>query len=209
MKGIIRYLLLALLGCAFGVHDKAPPNLPKGEEQATYFSVPEKGGLSEWQKASAKSYPKGEDLKTEWEALKTEFQTLESSRPHKGVDVEQARAEYVERPSYRDKKPHPTLPEREDLNVEVQYADVGVAEIRQGSEEIRQLPDQPPATVTDTGVGAFISANLKVLLFGLVAFIEVIVRLTPTVKDDSVVNLIKNFIDFVVPNRKKDGGSHN
>lgn len=43
-------------------------------------------------------------------------------------------------------------------------------------------------------------------LFALVAFAEVIVRLTPTEKDNSILKKIVNILFFLFPNKKKDGG---
>lgn len=46
------------------------------------------------------------------------------------------------------------------------------------------------------------------ILLGLAIFhvAEVIVRLTPTEKDDSILNKIKSVLDAVIPNIKKGGG---
>ncbi|HNS18047.1 MAG TPA: hypothetical protein PKI34_09535 [Bacteroidales bacterium] len=52
----------------------------------------------------------------------------------------------------------------------------------------------------------FITGHLAELIFGLLAFAEIIVRLTPTKKDDSILNFIITIIDALFPNRKKNGG---
>ncbi len=52
----------------------------------------------------------------------------------------------------------------------------------------------------------FITGHLAELIFGFLAFAEIIVRLTPTKKDDSILNFIVTIIDALFPNRKKDGG---
>ncbi|HOW26158.1 MAG TPA: hypothetical protein PK711_10870 [Bacteroidales bacterium] len=52
----------------------------------------------------------------------------------------------------------------------------------------------------------FITSHLAELIFGFLAFAEIIVRLTPTKKDDSILNFIVTIIDALFPNRKKDGG---
>lgn len=54
----------------------------------------------------------------------------------------------------------------------------------------------------------FVTKNWIALLTGLVALIEVIVRLTPTKKDDSIFNFLKKLFDFLIKNRRHDGGVH-
>lgn len=44
------------------------------------------------------------------------------------------------------------------------------------------------------------------ILFGLVAVAEIVVRLTPTEKDDSILKKIVNVLFIIFPNRKKGGG---
>ena len=41
------------------------------------------------------------------------------------------------------------------------------------------------------------------LIWSLIAIIEVVVRLTPSEKDNSLLNKVIWFIDKVIPNRKK------
>ena len=52
----------------------------------------------------------------------------------------------------------------------------------------------------------FIMNNLAALIFGVLGFAEIIVRLTPTQKDNSILNFIMILVDAIFPNRKKDGG---
>ncbi len=52
----------------------------------------------------------------------------------------------------------------------------------------------------------FVTGHLAELIFGLLAFAEIIVRLTPTKKDDSILNFIITIIDALFPNRRKNGG---
>ncbi len=54
----------------------------------------------------------------------------------------------------------------------------------------------------------FISENWIVLLTALIGLAEVIVRLTPSGKDNSIFNLIKRIIDAIVPNFSSGGGKH-
>ena len=52
----------------------------------------------------------------------------------------------------------------------------------------------------------FIQEHWVVLLLALLAFIEVIVRLTPTEKDNTIFAIVKRIINLFIPNRKKTGG---
>lgn len=65
--------------------------------------------------------------------------------------------------------------------------------------------DEPTSTVA---VWEFFKTNWAELLVGLMAFIKVIVRLTPWTKDDEVFGLLDKIISFVVPNftTKKNAG---
>ena len=52
--------------------------------------------------------------------------------------------------------------------------------------------------------------DLRSLALAVFALLEVVVRLTPSEKDNSIVNKIVTFgsyiLDFIIPNRKKGGG---
>lgn len=58
------------------------------------------------------------------------------------------------------------------------------------------------------GLGNFIKTNWLALLAGLIALAEVVVRLTPSDRDNSIVNFIKSLLDAIIPNRRTTGGSH-
>lgn len=45
----------------------------------------------------------------------------------------------------------------------------------------------------------------QVILWSLVAILEVVVRLTPTEKDNSILNKLVWVLGKLVPNKKKDG----
>jgi len=63
-------------------------------------------------------------------------------------------------------------------------------------------------TVTETGgFLAFLKANWFVLVAGLLAFFEVIARLTPTSKDDSILSWLTKLLNWVFPNKAKAGGT--
>lgn len=46
------------------------------------------------------------------------------------------------------------------------------------------------------------------IVAGIFAVAETIVRLTPTEKDNSILNAIKSFVDKIIPNLKSNGGEH-
>ena len=46
------------------------------------------------------------------------------------------------------------------------------------------------------------------IVFGLVAIAEVVVRLTPSEKDNSILKKITDFLFILFPNRKIGGGKH-
>lgn len=54
----------------------------------------------------------------------------------------------------------------------------------------------------------FITSNWQWLIPAFLGLVEIVVRLTPTDKDDSILNKIKELFDFILPNIKKGGGVH-
>ena len=46
------------------------------------------------------------------------------------------------------------------------------------------------------------------LVMALVLLLEIVVNLTPTEKDNSILLKIKNVIAFLFPTRRKGGGKH-
>lgn len=46
------------------------------------------------------------------------------------------------------------------------------------------------------------------LLGGIIALIEVIVRITPSEKDNAWLKWLKDIFDAIIPNLKKGGGTH-
>ncbi len=55
--------------------------------------------------------------------------------------------------------------------------------------------------------GNFLIENWGVLLLGLLGFFDLVVRLTPTEKDNSIVNFLMTIFNAIIPNFKKGGGS--
>ena len=56
------------------------------------------------------------------------------------------------------------------------------------------------------GSGNFFLDNWGKLLVGLLTFCDVVARLTPTTKDNSIVNLLVTIVNAIIPNFKKGGG---
>tara|TARA_Y100001972_G_scaffold126910_1_gene182051 strand:+ start:1491 stop:1655 length:165 start_codon:yes stop_codon:yes gene_type:complete len=50
----------------------------------------------------------------------------------------------------------------------------------------------------------FITNNWLELLVGAMAFIKIIVNLTPTIEDNKVFSWIDNIFDAIIPNYKND-----
>jgi len=66
------------------------------------------------------------------------------------------------------------------------------------------------ATVGDDApiaTGNFFTNNWGALLMGLLGFADLVTRLTPSVKDNSILNFISSIINAIIPNLKKGGGS--
>lgn len=55
-------------------------------------------------------------------------------------------------------------------------------------------------------IGGFLAVNWGVLSLSLLSFLEVITRLTPTEKDNTVLTFLSNILNAIIPNFKKGGG---
>ena len=53
----------------------------------------------------------------------------------------------------------------------------------------------------------FLTDNWGVLLLGLLGFFDLVARLTPTEKDNSIVNFLLTVFNAIIPNFRKGGGS--
>jgi replication-associated recombination protein RarA len=51
-------------------------------------------------------------------------------------------------------------------------------------------------------------ADLIAIVVGLIAVAEIVVNLTPSEKDNSVLLKIKNALSAIIPNFRKGGGTH-
>lgn len=61
--------------------------------------------------------------------------------------------------------------------------------------------------VSTSAIGNFLTENWIALVLGLMGFIELIVRLTPSDKDNSIFNWLAALINALLPNLKKGGGT--
>ena len=71
---------------------------------------------------------------------------------------------------------------------------------------VQDLPEQPPGEADKT-FWQLIADNWGSLLLALLGFVELLVRLTPTEKDNSILNMIIKFLNVILPNLKKGGGT--
>lgn len=62
-------------------------------------------------------------------------------------------------------------------------------------------------TVEPASSGNFLLDNWGVLLMGLLGFVDLVARLTPSEKDNSIVNFLMTLFNTIIPNLKKGGGS--
>lgn len=69
---------------------------------------------------------------------------------------------------------------------------------------VAQGGNEAPAALT---ILEFLKQNWSELVLGLFAFIEVIVRITPTQQDDSWFQWLRKIIDAVLPSRQSGGGN--
>ena len=56
------------------------------------------------------------------------------------------------------------------------------------------------------GLGGFLSVNWGILSLSLLSFLEVVTRLTPSEKDNTVLTFLGNILNAIIPNLKKGGG---
>ena len=92
-----------------------------------------------------------------------------------------------------------------------QTAPVAMAQEDGGVTSTNSDTEDPNTTVGElvepVGEGNFFSDNWIALVLGLLAFIDLVARLTPTEKDNSIVNFLMTLFNSLIPNFKKGGGS--
>lgn len=102
----------------------------------------------------------------------------------------------------------PAAPVSPKAQAPVAYSQTGDAPTIDESGPLDQPNEETPAPEDSGGLWGFIKNNLSELTLGLLAFLEIIVRLTPTNTDNSILNFIKSVLDWILPNRAKAGGYH-
>lgn len=55
-------------------------------------------------------------------------------------------------------------------------------------------------------IGGFLTLNWGVLSLSLLSFLEVVTRLTPSEKDNTVLAFMSNILNAIIPNLRKGGG---
>lgn len=82
--------------------------------------------------------------------------------------------------------------------------------LAQVAEEPSESPadDAPDAPQENGGFWAWAKSNWVGLVLALFTIAEAVVRLTPSEKDDSLINLLKRWVDKFLPNRAVGGGAH-
>ena len=71
------------------------------------------------------------------------------------------------------------------------------------SSNIEATMGDPTAPATK---GNFFFNNWGALLMGLLGFADMVARLTPTEKDNSIINFLATVLNAIIPNLKKGGG---
>jgi hypothetical protein len=70
---------------------------------------------------------------------------------------------------------------------------------------VQAEPEQ--TNVGQKSTSNFLSDNWGALLMGILGFVDLVARLTPTEKDNSIVNFLMTLFNAIIPNFKKGGGS--
>jgi len=60
--------------------------------------------------------------------------------------------------------------------------------------------------VEKTTTGSFLARNWGALTLGLLGFFDLVARLTPSEKDNSILNFLNSVLNAIIPNLKKGGG---
>jgi len=70
---------------------------------------------------------------------------------------------------------------------------------------VQAEPEQ--TNIKQESTNNFFSDNWGALLLGILGFIDLVARLTPSEKDNSIVNFLTTLLNAIIPNFKKGGGS--
>lgn len=75
----------------------------------------------------------------------------------------------------------------------------------EGGAQLEATSETPAPELVEGG--NFFSDNWGALLMGILGFIDLVARLTPSEKDNSIVNFLMTLLNAIIPNFKKGGGS--
>ncbi|MDP3643088.1 MAG: hypothetical protein Q8S54_07845 [Bacteroidota bacterium] len=82
---------------------------------------------------------------------------------------------------------------------------IAPAELTQEEGGAQAEPDQ--TNMGQEATGNFFSDNWGALLMGLLGFVDLVARLTPSEKDNSIINFLMTLLNAIIPNFKKGGGN--
>lgn len=101
----------------------------------------------------------------------------------------------------------------------MQSTQVVAAGTESGDQQSVKVENRQTATATVTqeigmvqvesakqSAGDFLAHNWGILSLSLISFLEVITRLTPSVKDNTVLTFLSTVLNVLIPNLKKGGG---
>ena len=97
------------------------------------------------------------------------------------------------------------LPDQTSLAIDnSQIAPAALAQ-EEGGVQLEATSETPVPKLAEGG--NFFSDNWGALLMGILGLIDLIARLTPSEKDNSIVNFLMTLLNSIIPNLKKGGGS--
>jgi len=82
---------------------------------------------------------------------------------------------------------------------------IAPAALAQEEGGVQAEPEQ--TNVGQESASNFFSDNWGALLMGVLGFVDLVARLTPSEKDNSIVNFLLTLFNAIIPNFKKGGGS--
>lgn len=87
-------------------------------------------------------------------------------------------------------------------------ADADQAGAELSENDVPGLDPVPEETTFWEDLWAWLRANWVAALLGLIGIIEIIVNLTPTERDNAWFKWLRDFVNTILPNRAKGGGTH-
>ena len=94
---------------------------------------------------------------------------------------------------------------KDQASITADDPDIASAASAQEEGGVQVTPEQ--TNVEQQTAGNFLTDNWGVLLLGLLGFFDLVARLTPTEKDNSIVNFLLTVFNAIIPNFRKGGGS--